>query len=48
MKQVRLIKMYLNETYTTVSIGKPLSNTFPAQNSLKQEDALLPLLLKLA
>jgi hypothetical protein len=40
-KLVRLIKMCLNETYSTVHIGKCL---IPIQNGLKQGDALLPLL----
>jgi hypothetical protein len=31
-KLVRLIKMCLNETYSTVRIGKNLSETFPIQN----------------
>jgi hypothetical protein len=44
MKQVRLIKMCLNETYSKVRIGKYLSDMFPVQNGLKQGDALLPLL----
>jgi hypothetical protein len=29
MKLVRLIKMYLNETYSKVHIGKHLSDSFP-------------------
>jgi hypothetical protein len=33
MKLVRLIKMYLNEMYSKVCIGKHLSNSFPIQNS---------------
>jgi hypothetical protein len=40
MKLVRLIKMYLNETFSKVRIGKHLFDSFPIQNSLKQEDAL--------
>jgi hypothetical protein len=36
--------MRLNETYSKVSIGKYLSDTFPIQNGLKQGDALSPLL----
>jgi hypothetical protein len=40
MKSVRLIKMCLNQTYSKVHIGKHLSDTFPIQNGLKQEDAL--------
>jgi hypothetical protein len=35
-KLVRLIKMYLNETYSKVRIGKILSDKFPIQNGLKQ------------
>jgi hypothetical protein len=40
MKLLRLIKMCLNETYSTVRIGKHLSDNFPIQNGLKQGDAL--------
>jgi hypothetical protein len=36
--------MCLNETYSTVLIGKNLSDKFPVQNGLKQGDALSPLL----
>jgi hypothetical protein len=42
-KRVRLIKMYLNETYSKIRIGKHLSGAFPIQNGLKQGDALSPL-----
>jgi hypothetical protein len=35
-KLVGLIKMYLNETYSRVSIGKNLSDKFTIQNGLKQ------------
>jgi hypothetical protein len=45
MKLVRLINMCLNETYSKVHIGKYLSDNFPIHNSLKQGDALSPLLL---
>jgi hypothetical protein len=44
MKLIWLIKMCLNETYSKVRIGKHLSDSFPIQNGLKQEDALSPLL----
>jgi hypothetical protein len=47
-KLVRLIKMYLNETYRKVSVGKHLSFAFPIQNSLKQGDVLSPLLFNFA
>jgi hypothetical protein len=43
MEQVRLIKLCLNETYSTVHIGKYLSDKFPIQSGLKEGDALLPL-----
>jgi len=44
MKMVRLIKMCLTETYSTVRAGKNLSDMFPIRNGLKQGDALSPLL----
>jgi hypothetical protein len=40
--------MCLNETYSKVRIGKPLSDKFPIQNGLKQGDALSPLLFNFA
>ena len=43
VKLVRLIKTYLNETYSGVSIGKHLSGMIPFKNGLKQRDALLTL-----
>jgi hypothetical protein len=46
MKLVRLIKMSLNETYNKVRIGKHLSDSILIRNSLKQGDALSPLLFK--
>ena len=48
MKQVELIKMCLNETYSKVRVGKYLSDKFPIQNGLKQRDALSPLLFNFA
>jgi hypothetical protein len=44
MKLVRLIRMCLNETYSKVRTGKHAFDSFPIQNSLKQGDALSPLL----
>jgi hypothetical protein len=44
MKLVKLIKIYLNETYNEVRIGEHLSDKFRIQNGLKQGDALSPLL----
>jgi hypothetical protein len=43
-KLVGLIQMCLNETFSTVRIGKLQSDKFPIQNGLKQGDALSPLL----
>jgi hypothetical protein len=40
--------MCLNETYSKVRIGKLLSDSFPIQNSLKQGDAISPLLFNFA
>jgi hypothetical protein len=40
MKLVRLLKMYANEMYSKVRIGKHLSDSLPTQNGLKQGDAL--------
>jgi hypothetical protein len=40
--------MCLNETYSKVCIGKPLSDKFPIQNGPKQGDALSPLLFNFA
>jgi hypothetical protein len=47
MKLVRLIKIWLNEMYSKVRIGKHLSDSFPIQNGLKQCDALSALLFKI-
>ena len=35
MKLVRLIKMCLTETYSTVRVGKNLPDMFPVRNGLK-------------
>jgi len=48
MKLVRLIKMYLPETYSRVRVGVNLSDVFPIRNGLKQGDALTPLLFNFA
>ena len=42
MKLIRLIKMCLIETYSTVRIDKNLSDVSPVWNGLKQGDALSP------
>jgi len=36
MKLVRLIKVYLNETFSRVRVGKDLSDVFRSRNGLKQ------------
>jgi hypothetical protein len=43
-KLVRLIKMYLNETFSKIRTGRHLPGAFPIKNGLKQGVALLPLL----
>jgi len=48
MKVVTLIKMCLNEAYSTSCVGKYLSDMFPIKNGLKKEDVLLPLLSNFA
>jgi hypothetical protein len=40
--------MCLNETYSTVHVGKNLSDKFPIQNGLKQGEALPSLLFNFA
>jgi hypothetical protein len=47
-KQVGLIQICLNETYSTVHIDKYQSDKFLIQNGLKQGDALSPLLFNFA
>jgi len=47
-KMVRLIKMCLTETYSSVWVGKNLSDMFPIRNGLKQGDVLSPLLFNFA
>jgi hypothetical protein len=48
MKQVSLIKLCLQETYSKCRIDKYLSQNFPTQNGLKQGDSLSPLLFNFA
>jgi hypothetical protein len=48
MKLVRLIKMWLHETYSRVPVGKHFSDMFPTKNGLKQGDALSPLYFNFA
>ena len=44
MKLVRLGKMYLNEAYSRVRVGKHLSDMCSIRNGLKQIDIVSPLL----
>jgi hypothetical protein len=44
IKQVIIIEMCLNETYSKVHIGKNLFDDFPIQNGLRLGDALSPFL----
>jgi sorting nexin-29 len=48
MRIVRLVKIYLNKTYSRVRVGKHLPDTFTIKNGLKQGDALSPLLFNFA
>jgi hypothetical protein len=48
MKQVRIIKISLNETYIKFCMGKNPMDPFPTQNGLKQGNALLTPLCNLA
>jgi hypothetical protein len=48
MKLHRLIKIWLNKTYSKVSIGKHFSGMFPIKNNLKQGDALMSVLFNFA
>jgi hypothetical protein len=48
IKLVRLIKMWLTEMYSTVWVGKKLSDMLPIRNGLKQGHALSPLLFNFA
>ena len=45
MKLVRLIKMCLIENYSSVPLGKNLSDMFPVRIVLKEDGALSPTLL---
>jgi len=47
-KLIRLIKMCLNKMYSTIWVGKHLSDMFPIRNGLKQGDKLSPLLFNFA
>ena len=47
-KMVRLVKMYLSETYSRVRVGKNVSDMSPIRNCLKKGDALSPFLFNFA
>jgi hypothetical protein len=42
MKQVKRIKIYLNEALNKVRIFTNLSGTFPIQDSMKERETPLP------
>jgi hypothetical protein len=46
MRLIRLIKIWLSETYIKIRTGNLLSNAFRIQNDLRQGDALPPFLFK--
>jgi hypothetical protein len=48
IKLVRLIRICLNEIYSTVQVRKHLTDIFLIKNGLKQADALRSLLFKFA
>jgi hypothetical protein len=48
MKMVRLIKMCLTETYSTVQVGKNFYDRFSIWNGMKQGDSLSTFLFNLA
>jgi hypothetical protein len=48
MNLVRLIKICLKETYSTVQVAKHLSDMFPIKRGLKKGDALSPILFNFA
>jgi len=48
MKLVRLMKMCLNETYSTVQLGKNFSDMFPIRKGMKEGDVLSVFLFNLA
>jgi hypothetical protein len=48
VKLVRLIKIYLRETYSKFGKGKYPFDNFPIQNGPKQRDALSPVLFNFA
>jgi len=48
MKLVKLMKICLNETYSSVQVDIYLSGMFPFRNGWKQGDTLSPLLLNCA
>jgi hypothetical protein len=44
LRLARLMKMCLNETYSRIQVGINLPDMLPIKNSLKQGNALSPLL----
>jgi hypothetical protein len=48
MKMVRLVKIWPNENYSRVLVGKHFTDKFPTKNILKLGDASSPLHFKFA
>jgi len=48
VKMVRIIKVCLTEMYSSVRVGKNLSDMFLSKNGLKQGDALSPFFFNFA
>ena len=48
VKMLRLIKVCVPDMYSSVRVGKNLSDMFPIKNGLQQGDALSPLLYNFA
>jgi hypothetical protein len=48
MKLVRLMKMCINETYSSVWVGRHLADMFPLNNVFKKGNALSPLCFSFA
>jgi hypothetical protein len=48
IKLISLIKLCLNEAYDKVHVGKNVSDVFPIQNCLREEDALSPMVFNTA
>jgi hypothetical protein len=47
MEPVRLVKMFLNETYRTVQVGKNLSDMFPIKKGFETRRCFIAIAFKL-